>query len=126
MKGCQAVAFPQVVVSQKLPQKGIRKTLYCVSFAINVNGMSNDFATELATALGADYAIAITDRDWIEVNPANPLRDKLDFIRIVQDDTHWQVFHLTHNEVLKGEATFVGSMVGYLPTAVRELAEVIW
>lgn len=80
----------------------------------------------IATVLGPDYAVAVTDRDWIEVRPTRPLRDKLDFVRIVQDDTHWQVFHLTHNEVLKGGSSFSGSLATFVPAVVREMAEVIW
>ncbi|MGC7194396.1 hypothetical protein RA997_22890, partial [Mycobacteroides abscessus subsp. abscessus] len=40
------------------------------------------------------------------------------------EDCHYRLIHLTHNEVCKGEATFSGSMRGYLPAVVREFCEV--
>ena len=91
-----------------------------------MNSTPDAFA-DIAVALGPDYAVTTTARGWIEVRPTHPLRDKLDFIRVVGDDeAYFSVFHFAHNEVLRGEATLSNSMVGFLATLVRETAEVIW
>ena len=84
--------------------------------------------TDLSATLGDSYAVTTTERGWVEVrvNPATALRDKLDFIRIVNDDGTLRVIHLTHNEVLRGEATFNNSLTGFMPTFVREMCESIF
>lgn len=60
----------------------------------------------------------------------NPLRQinraaKLDFLRLIEDDGTWQVIHLTHNEVIKGESRFSGSMLGWIPSVVDEFFEML-
>lgn len=76
--------------------------------------------------LGAEYAVTTTREGWVEVRPANPTRDKLDFIRVAEDDGTYNVYHLTHNAVQRGQMNLGGSMVGMLPGIVREMAETIW
>lgn len=80
---------------------------------------------DVSDALGGDYQVTATAPEWIEVRvrPERALSDKIDFARIVIEDCQYRLIHLTHNEVCKGEATFVGSMRGYLPALVREFCE---
>ncbi|OHU29044.1 hypothetical protein [Mycobacteroides chelonae] len=88
-----------------------------------------DFAPELAASLrvelGDGYLITTTEEGWTEihVNPAMALSDELDFVRVLTDDHQFRLLHLSHNEVVCGEATFAGSMLGYLPAVVREFCE---
>jgi hypothetical protein len=71
------------------------------------------------------YTVTTTANGWIEIrnNPARQLdpTTKLDFLRLVrEDDNYWRVYHLTHNEVLKGEATFSNSFAAVLYSVVAD------
>lgn len=86
-----------------------------------------DITDNLAADFGDDYLVTTTTEGWTEVRvrPERAIGDKADFARVVQlDDHHFRLIHLTHNEVYKGEVTFVGSMLGFLPAVVREFCEV--
>lgn len=85
-------------------------------------------ADDLAADLGSDFQVTTTPQGWTEVRvrPERAIGDKLDFARIVTADNTYRLIHLTHNEVCRGEATFVGSMLGFLPAVVREFCEVVF
>lgn len=86
----------------------------------------NTLAFELAAELGNTYAVTSTQQGWIEIrlNPEVTLRGGLEFVRIlVTDVRNYRLVHLTSNEVLKGEITFIGTMCAYLPALVREFCE---
>lgn len=78
----------------------------------------------------ADYTVTTTAEGWIEIRN-NPDRQidptaKLDYLRIVpEDDNYWHLYHLTHNGVLKGDATFNNSMSGYMYGAVTTFFETL-
>lgn len=57
----------------------------------------------------------------IKVHPSNALRHHLDFVRVAEDDGTYRVIHFTHNEVIRGEATFSNSLVGLLSTVVNDI-----
>ncbi|SLE16140.1 Uncharacterised protein [Mycobacteroides abscessus subsp. bolletii] len=83
-------------------------------------------ADDLAADLGSDFQVTTTPQGWTEVRvrPERAIGDKIDFVRIVTDDSTYRLIHLTHNAVCKGVATFSGSMIGLLPAVVREFCEV--
>ena len=86
----------------------------------------NPLAIELADALAPAFHVTTTEQGWIEVRVSGAwaLSDKLDFVRaVILDDHHVRLIHLTHNEICKGEASFSGSMLAYLPALVREFCE---
>lgn len=87
--------------------------------------MTTTITEDLAANLGNDYQVTTTSQGWTEirVRPERAIGDKTDFARVVIEDCQYRLIHLTHNEVCKGEATFSGSTVGYLPAVVREFCE---
>lgn len=91
----------------------------------DTNAPVRPLIADVSNALGGDYQVTAV-QGWIEVRvrPERALSDNIDFARIVIEDCQYRLIHLTHNEVCKGEATFVGSMRGYLPAVVREFCEV--
>lgn len=73
--------------------------------------------------------MSVTDRGWIEIRSDRQLlldAPYPDFLRLVsEDDNYWRVYHLTHNEVIKGEATFSNSFAGYLYGVVADFFETL-
>lgn len=88
---------------------------------------NTDITADVAAVLGTSYQVTTNKRGWIDirVNPANAIGDptKFDFLRIAQDDNVYRLIHLSHNEVIKGEANFSNSMTGFLPALVLEFCE---
>ncbi|KAB7761777.1 hypothetical protein [Mycolicibacterium mucogenicum] len=87
---------------------------------------AQSLAAGIAAALDSSYTVTVVNAVWIEVrvNPDNALRTDLDFVRVtVDDESYYRLIHLTHNGVCKGESTFSGSMVSFVPALVREFVE---
>lgn len=87
--------------------------------------------TEIADLIQAgrdDIIVTTTGTGWktridIRNNPARQMdpNAKLDFLRIVREDVdYWKLYQLTHNEVIKGEATFSGALVGMIYRVVDD------
>ena len=70
--------------------------------------------------------IAIANR-WggvdVRVRPEYALRTDVDFVRVTEDDGTYLVIHMTHNEVIRGEARLSNSLTGLLSAMVREIVE---
>lgn len=86
-------------------------------------------AEQLDDTLSHGFVVNVTDRGWVEVRvrPEYALRDNLDFMRVVVEDAEadaYKLVHLTHNEVIKGEARVSNDLAWLLPTMVREWCEV--
>jgi hypothetical protein len=95
---------------------------------------------DLELALGDRYTLTTTARGWAEVriNPDHALHGvnkagravdargiECDFIRVThEDESYFALHHLTHNGVIKGQASLSGSMAGFLGPMVREFCEV--
>lgn len=83
-----------------------------------VTSIVTETADLLAAGTQDRYLVAISEWGEIDVrnNPARQINPaaKLDFLRLVNDDGQWKLIHLTHNEVIKGEATLSNSFVGAL------------
>lgn len=85
---------------------------------------------ELLAAGAHHYGMVVTttERGWIEcrVDPQRQLNPnaKLDFVRLVQEDEgYWKLYHLTHNEIVRGEATFSHSLIGSMYAVVHGIFE---
>ncbi|DAZ90384.1 hypothetical protein [Mycobacteroides abscessus] len=80
-------------------------------------------AAKLAEELGYNYQVIITPQGWIDIRMdcKITLSDELDFARIIPEDNQYRLVHLIHNEISRGEATFSGSMIAYLPGVVRAM-----
>lgn len=91
----------------------------------NAATLTSETAELLQAGKEADYRVTTTAKGWIEIrnNPARQIDPaaKLDFLRIVrEDDNYWRLYHLSHNEVLKGEATFSNSFTAALYGVVND------
>ena len=87
---------------------------------------TNNITADLTDTF-SDFFVTETPRGWVDihVHPERALRDKLDFVRVVEDDGTFRVISLTHNEILKGKVTLSGSMAGLLLTVVREILDAL-
>lgn len=113
-------------MSKSTKQLGVAETAAIDAIAL---------ADALAEALGS-FACMVTltpvgtimRGGWVDVriNPATAIGDhtKFDFIRVRRDDNTYELAHLTHNSVTKGEARLNGTMSSAVAAIVREWLEV--
>lgn len=59
----------------------------------------------------------------VRPNPATARNKLADMVRIIADDGTYRVAHLTHNEVLCGEARLSGSLTAMVPSVVANMVE---
>jgi hypothetical protein len=100
-----------------------------------------ELAIDLGYSVGENFTAEATERGWVEIriNPAHALHGtnkagravdargtECDFIRVVQEEAgepFFNLYHLTHNEVIKGEARLSNSLAGLLGAFVGEFCE---
>jgi hypothetical protein len=97
---------------------------------MNTATATNQTAELLQAGNDATYRVTTNAKGWIEIrnNPARQIDPaaKLDYLRLWQeDDNYWRLVHLTHNGVLKGEATFSNSLVGAMYGVVNTFFETL-
>jgi hypothetical protein len=89
-----------------------------------------DTAHAIASLLGAGFTVdqphANSNVIDVRVDPSTAIGDhtKFDFIRVWFDDATYRVLHMTHSEVLCGEAALTGSMRAHVARIVLDFCEI--
>lgn len=99
-----------------------------------MSSYTDTLATTTANTIQAGnadtFTVTITERGWIDIrnNPARQIDPtaKLDFLRVVaEDENYFRLIQLTHNECIKGEATFSGALAGAMYEAIATFFETL-
>lgn len=64
-----------------------------------------------------------TNAQAIDIKQRPEFGTTSDMVRVIEDDGEYRIIHMTHNEVIKGEARLSHSLTGFVGTMVQQLVE---